>query len=304
MLAQAYRKPEWAYEMLEYLASMQFEDGHPVHIMWPEERTPAQDITRSDNHLWIVYLAYAIIAESGDMSILDRQIPFLAPDKVHHIGSATLWEHLLRGIDFTEKHMGEHGLPLILFSDWNDHLGPFGRRGKGESIMVSQQLIYALRQMIELAELRGEQKLVEKFKARIQQQEEALAKHAWDGDWYLRGLDDDGNPVGSHTAEHMRIWLNSQSWMVISGAGKKEQHIHAMDSAKAQLDTGIGLLLNTPGFPGWPSQESGMANGLPAGYSENGGIFVQANCWAIMAEALLGRGDGHGSITSRSCPRM
>ncbi|MBR2220584.1 MAG: hypothetical protein IJ975_00410, partial [Clostridia bacterium] len=43
----------------------------------------------------------------------------------------------------------------------------------------------------------------------------------------LRGLDDDGNPVGSHTAEHMRIWLNSQSWMVISGAGKKEQHIHA-----------------------------------------------------------------------------
>ena len=34
-----------------------------------------------------------------------------------------------------------------------------------------------------------------------------------------------------------------------------------------------------------------MANGLPAGYSENGGIFVQANCWAIMAEALLGRGD-------------
>ncbi len=34
-----------------------------------------------------------------------------------------------------------------------------------------------------------------------------------------------------------------------------------------------------------------MVNGLPAGYSENGGVFCQANCWAIMAEALLGRGD-------------
>lgn len=34
-----------------------------------------------------------------------------------------------------------------------------------------------------------------------------------------------------------------------------------------------------------------MVNGLPAGYSENGGIFCQANCWAIMAEALLGRGN-------------
>lgn len=291
MLAQAYRKPEWAYEMLSFLASQQFEDGHPVHIMWPEEKNPAQDITRSDNHLWIVYLAYAIIAESGDLSILDREIPFLAPDKISHTGSATLWEHLLRGIDFTEKHLGEHGLPLILFSDWNDHLGPFGRKGKGESIMVSQQLIYALRQLTELALLRGETETAERFTSRIRQQEETLEKYAWDGDWYLRGLDDDANPIGSHTAEHMRIWLNTQSWMVISGAGKKEQHLHAMDSAKAELDTGLGLLLNAPGFPGWPDKRAAMVNGLPAGYSENGGVFCQANCWAIMAEALLGRGD-------------
>lgn len=291
MLAQAYRKPEWAYEMLEYLASQQFEDGHPVHIMWPEENRPAQDITRSDNHLWIVYLAYAIVAETGDLSILDREIPFLAPDMKNHTGSATLWEHLVRGIEFTEKHLGEHGLPLILFSDWNDHLGPFGRRGKGESIMVSQQLIYALRQLIELAELRGDGELVDKFTARIKQQEEALEKYAWDGKWYLRGLDDDGNPIGSHTAKYMRVWINSQSWMVISGAGDVNKHIEAMDNARTELDTGLGLLLNNPGFPGWPSQEAGMTNGLPAGYSENGGVFCQANCWAIMAEALLGRGD-------------
>ena len=290
-LAQAYRKPEWACEMLEYLASQQFEDGHPAHIMWPEEMKPAQDITRSDNHLWLIYLAYAIIAETGDASVLNREIPFLAPDMLNHTGSATLWEHLLRGVDFTEKHLGDHGLPLILFSDWNDHLGPFGRKGKGESVMVSQQLIYALRQMTELAELRGETELAEKFRARIRQQEDALSEYAWDGDWYLRGLDDEGKPVGTHSAEHMRIWLNSQSWMVISGAGDKSQHLHAMDSAKNELDTGMGLLLNAPGFPGWPSKESAMVNGLPAGYSENGGVFVQANCWAIMAEALLGRGD-------------
>lgn len=291
MLAQAYRKPKWAYEMLEYLASQQFEDGHPVHIMWPEERTPAQDITRSDNHLWIVYLAYAIIAETGDMSILDREIPFLAPDKINHTGSATLWEHLLRGIEFTENHLGEHGLPLILYSDWNDHIGPFGRRGKGESVMVSEQLIYALRQLSELALMRRENELAAKFKDRIKQQEDALSKYTWDGDWYIRGLDDDSMPIGSHSAKHMNIWLNAQSWMIISGAGDKKKNIHAMDSAREKLDTGLGLLLNAPGFPSWPSKESSMVNGLPAGFSENGGIFVQANCWAIMAEALLGRGD-------------
>lgn len=291
MLAQAYRKPEWATEMLCYLASQQFEDGHPVHIMWPEENRPAQDITRSDNHIWMVYLAYAIAAETGDISFLEKEVPFLAPDMLHHEGGASLWEHLMRGIDFTENHLGEHGLPLILYSDWNDHSGPFGRKGKGETVFVSEQHIYALRQLIELAELRGDKEIVQRFKELIEKQEKALEKYAWDGDWFIRGLDDDGNPFGSHTQEHARIWVNPQSWMVIAGAGSKEKQIHAMDSARKELDTGMGLLLNAPGYPGWPSKEATMVNGLPAGYSENGGVFCQANCWAIMAEALLGRGN-------------
>lgn len=290
-LAQAYRKPEWARQMLEYLASQQFEDGHPVHIMWPEENRPAQDITRSDNHIWLVYLAYAIAAETGDISFLDKEVPFLAPDMISHTGGATLWEHLLRGVDFTEKHIGEHGLPLILFSDWNDHLGPYGRKGKGETIFVSEQHIYALRQLSEIAAMRGDRETVERFAGLIKKQEEALERYAWDGDWFLRGLDDDGNPIGAHTAQYGRVWLNPQSWMVIAGAGSKEKQLHAMDSARKELDTGMGLLLNAPGYPGWPAKESAMVNGLPAGYSENGGVFCQANCWAIMAEALLGRGN-------------
>jgi len=290
-LAQAYRKPEWAIEMLEYLASMQFEDGHPVHIMWPEEKRPAQDITRSDNHLWIVYLAYAIAAETGDITFLDKEIPFLAQDMMGKTGSATLWEHLLRGIDFTGKHMGSHGLPLILYSDWNDHLGPYGRKGKGESIFVSQQLIYALRQLIELAEKRGEHELADRFEKRVAQQEQALEQFAWDGEWYLRGLDDDGNTVGTHDAENARIWINPQSWMVIAGAGDLQKQRTAMESANKLLNTELGILINTPGYPGWPDRKSLMVNGLQAGYSENAGVFVQANCWAIMAEALLGNGD-------------
>ena len=290
MLAQAYRKPEWAKEMLWYLASEQLEDGHAIHTAWPEEKRPPQDITRSDDHIWMVYLAYAIAAETGNLSFLDKEIPFLGTDLVTPVGSATMWEHLLRGADFTEKHLGDHNLPLILFSDWNDHLGPFGRKGKGESIMVSQQHIYALRQLSEMAEMRGDAEVVNRFAALIEKQEKALEQYAWDGEWFLRGLDDEAKPIGTHTQEHARIWLNAQSWMVIADACKAHQ-IEGMDSAAKELDTGMGLLLNTPGYPGWPNKEAAMDNGLPAGYSENGGVFCQANCWAIMAEALLGRGD-------------
>lgn len=291
MLAQAYRKPEWATEMLNYLATQQFEDGHTVHTAWPEDNKPPQDITRSDDHIWPIYLAYAIAAETGDLSFLDTELPFLGKDMKTPVHPATLWEHLLRGVEFTENHMGAHGLPLILFSDWNDHLGPFGRKGKGETIFVSEQHIYALRQLSELADLRGEHDLVEHFGRLIQRQEEALAKYCWDGEWYLRGIDDDGNPVGSHTCDYAKIWVNAQSWMIIAGSGEREKNIQAMDAVKSHLDTGMGLQINAPGYPTEPGSTDHKANGLPAGYSENGGIFCQANCWAIMAEALLGRGD-------------
>lgn len=291
MLAQAYRKPEWAQEMLFYLASLQLEDGHPVHTAWPEENKLPQDIARSDNHFWMVYLAYAIAAESGNLNFLDQEIPFLAADLITPVGSAPLWEHLMRGIAFTEKHLGEHGLPLILFSDWNDHLGPFGRRGKGESIMVAEQYIYALRQLSEMAIARGDRANVRRFQEQIKNQKAALEQYAWDGNWFLRGLDDDAHPIGARSAAHAHIWLNPQSWMVIADACAKEKQVQAMDSVAKELDTGLGLLLNTPGYPGWPAKESERVNGLPAGYSENGGVFCQANCWAIMAEALLGRGD-------------
>lgn len=285
MLAQAYRKPEWAAEMLRYLASQQLEDGHTVHTCWPVEGKLPQDITRSDDHIWLVYLAYAIVAESGDFSILDEPIPFLDKDYKTAVNPAPLWEHLLRGVEFTEKHMGEHGLPLILFSDWNDHLGPFGRKGRGETVMVSQQHIYALRELCELAEKRGDTAAVERFFKLIEKQKDALNKYCWDGQWYLRGIDDDGNPVGSASNEYAKIWVNSQSWMVIAGCGERENDLRAMDSVKEHMDTGMGLLINTPGLP------ADKANNLPAGYSENGGIFCQANCWAIIAEALLGRGE-------------
>lgn len=285
MLAQAYRKPKWAEEMLCYLASQQFEDGSTVHQSWPEDEKLPQVATRSDNHIWMTYLAHAIAAETGDLSFLNREVPFLGKDLKSAVSPASLFEHLLRGVSFTENNKGEHGLPLILFSDWNDHLGPFGRKGKGESIFVSQQHIYQLKLLQELAEARGDVACAERLKALQKQQEAALDTFAWDGKWYRRGYDDEGQPIGTASDANARIWVNTQSWNIIAGAGTREHNTQAMDSVKEQLDTGMGLMINFPSLP------DSMVNGLPKGYSENGGVFCQANCWAIMAEALLGRAE-------------
>ena len=151
---------------------------------------------------------------------------------------------------------------------------------------MAHQHILALRQLSEMAEVRGDFDEAERFRGLIKKQENALEKYCWDGEWYLRGFDDDGTPIGSKDAEYAKIWVNAQSWMIISGCGTKEQNLLAMDSVGKHMDTGMGLLINKAS-----STSITAPNGLPAGYSENGGIFCQANCWAIMAEAILGRGN-------------
>ncbi|MGI6107763.1 MAG: GH36-type glycosyl hydrolase domain-containing protein [Lachnospiraceae bacterium] len=291
MLAQAYRRPDWAAEALCRLASMQFEDGRAVHTFWPEENRLPDPVTRSDDHLWLIYLAAAIIAETGDDSLLDRQVPFLGEDLKTPTKPASLWEHLLRAAQFTETHLGAHGLPLILFSDWNDHIGPFGRRGKGETVFAAEQYVIALNRLCGMAEGRGEHELAGTMREKMRRQAEALEKYAWDGRWYLRGFDDDGKPIGSHDARYAKIWVNTQSWMIMAGCGREDRNIAAMDSVRQYLDTGMGLLINYPSFQSEDGSANRLVNNLPAGYSENGGIFCQANCWAIIAEALLGRGD-------------
>ena len=100
-----------------------------------------------------------------------------------------------------------------------------------------------------MAELRADKAAAERFAKLIQKQETALEQYAWDGAWFLRGLDDEAQPIGTHSAEHARIWLNAQSWMVIAGACSREQQLCAMDSAAHQFLVGNdNFRLSADGF--------------------------------------------------------
>jgi len=115
-------------------------------------------------------------------------------------------------------------------------------------------------------------------------------KHGWDGEWFLRYFDWDGTPLGSHKNEHGQIFLNSQSWAVISGFAPYEKARQAMDSVFSRLNTPNGIKLSTPGFNGFDPTIGGVST-YPPGAKENGGIFLHANPWAMIAETMLGNGE-------------
>jgi cellobiose phosphorylase len=306
MVGVAYRDPQWATDMCLYLLSQQFEDGHAVHACYPEDGPGSFHGTgnkHADDHLWMPMVVYAILSETGDYSLLDKDVPWLsAEDNWTTYGSATVWEHLMRGVDFTENNLGHKGFPLTFHGDWNDIILRFSRAGKGESIFCGQQYVIILRQLLEIGEKAGKPQVdLDRLQDCLDRMTANLLEHAWDGDYWRRGFTDEGDIVGTKDAEYGKIFINPQSWSVWAGVGTDEQNNRAMDCAIEQTKTDFGLRLLYPGFKTYPHDPDPFT-GYNPGCAENGAVFCQANGWAILALAKLGRADDAWKIFSDMVP--
>ena len=115
-------------------------------------------------------------------------------------------------------------------------------------------------------------------------------QEAWDGNWYVRYFDSDGSPIGSQENEEGKIFTNGQSWPVISGFASSERARMALEAVYTHLNTANGIKLSTPGYDGYDPKKGGVTTYRP-GAKENGGIFLHANPWVMIAETLMGNGN-------------
>ena len=269
-----------AKDKLNLLFTQQYRDGHCNHYCFPAEGWEPVTRIHSDNHLWLVMSCYHIVMEEGKTDYLDEVVEY------YDGGKATVWEHIKKSIEFCMANLGEHGFPLMLSSDWNDMLYKVCRQGKGESIWTSMQLGTVLPMMAKMAELKGEDS--QRYLDIYESQKELINQVAWDGEWFRRCITDEGRFIGSKEEPQAKIWLNTQSWSVISGMGDKEKQVQAMDSVKKYLDTDIGIKKIHPAMKDYPSKEDPLTY-YNKGCGENGSVFCHANTWAIIAECMLKR---------------
>ncbi len=270
-----------AKEKLNLLFTQQYQDGHCNHYCFPTEGWEPVTRIHSDNHLWLVMACYHIIMEEGKTDYLEEAVAY------YDGGMGTVWDHIRRSINFCLTSLGEHGFPLMLASDWNDMLYKVCREGKGESIWTSMQLGTVLPMMAQLAEQKGEDG--KKYLDIYEKQKRLINEVAWDGEWFRRCITDQGRFIGSKAEPQAKIWLNTQSWSVISDMGDREKQIQAMDSVKKYLDTELGIKKIDPAMEtDYPTAEDNLTC-YNKGCGENGSVFCHANTWAIIAECLLGR---------------
>jgi cellobiose phosphorylase len=242
----------------------------------------------SDDHLWIVLAVTAYLKETGDFAFLDEDTPYYEKSRAGKpLESGSVLDHLRRAVAFTKQDVGAHGLPLLGYADWNDTVN----LAKGaESLFTAHLYGKALLELIELMKILGDTTLAEAYKTDHEKMKGLVNQYAWDGAWYVRYFDFDGTPLGSKTNLNGQIYLNGQSWSILSGFATSDRGKQAMESVKQKLHTPKGIKLSTPGFNGFDPRHGGITT-YPPGAKENGGIFLHPNPWAIIAETLLGNGD-------------
>ncbi len=243
------------------------ETGHPSY--------------RADDALWLFPTVYKYIGESGDSAFLDEEIYY-----ANNGEKGTVYDHLKRAIKFSMDNLGNHGMPAGLHADWNDCL----RLGKkGESTFVAFQLVYAVKILRTYAVEKNDTEYV-KYLDEIKAKLDGILADCWNGDRWIRGYKEDGTVIGQRTDPEASMWLNPQSWSVISGFASKEQGEKAMDSVERELNTPYGAMVMYP-----PYVEHGFEGALMQCFNkctkENAGIFSQPQGWLILAESKLGHGN-------------
>lgn len=308
--------PERARERIIDIASTQFPDGGCYHQYQPLTKRGNNDIGGgfNDDPMWLIFGTIAYIKETGDMSILDEPVPF---DNVKG-SEVSLMEHLKVSFDHVVNNLGPHGLPLIGRADWNDclNLNCFSmdpnesfqttenktEGSKAESLMIAGQFVIYGEEYVKLCRKLGLDAEADRAQKHVDDMVEAVKKHGWDGEWFLRAYDFYGNKVGSHENKEGKIFIESQGWCTMAGIGLESGLVEkSLDSVKKYLDCEHGIVLNNPAFTEYV-MEYGEISTYPAGYKENAGIFAHNNPWVIIGETVLGRGDEAWEYYRKICP--
>jgi len=301
-------EPEAAAEKIRFMLSAQVNHGgglplvkfthDPGHEDTPEDASYIQETGhpayRADDALWLFPTVYKYIAETGNVGFLDEVIPFANRDE------GTVYEHLKRALDFSLKHLGPHGMPAGLHADWNDCL----RLGAaGESSFVAFQFYYAFTILREFAACREDSKYLDWLEREQKKLRTLLSDLCWDGDRYIRGFTEAGEVIGNHSAPEANLWLNPQSWAVISGLADGKQAELAMNNVYNRLNTDYGAILMDPPYH-THAFDGALAVIYNAGVKENAGVFSQSQGWLILAEALLGHGNRAFQYFRENAPSM
>lgn len=241
-------------------------------------------IPHTDHCVWLPVCLKAYLDETNHYGMLREQ----ATDREGN--SRTAFERIGNALRWLLKARDHRGLSYIAQGDWCDPMNMVGYKGKGVSGWLSVAAAYALRLWADICVAENEPQLATEFMSGADEINRAVNQHLWDGQWFARGITDDGVVFGTSKDNEGRIFLNPQSWAILGGAADVAQREKMIRAVAQQLETPYGVMLVAPAFTAMREDVGRVTQKFP-GSAENGSIYNHAAVFYIYALYSIGDSD-------------
>lgn len=295
--------PGWGRQILETLFSCQRSDGWFPRQYSAQGRAGRHDMRgHVDAGCWVIELLHHYLCFTKDFAFANVPLAWLDLDE-----EATMLDHALKAIEFfiCQENVGEHGLCKIGEGDWLDSVNRAGLKGRGESVMVTNQAIIAMVEMalvveklkaLGLMDPAQADATMELYERRRRELAEALRTHAFNDAGYFNGVfNDDGkwlfsnkDPDGERRVYGPANWFSISSG--VAGADLTESVLKELEYLRCD----DGYRLYHPPLGRVPIERVGRGGSgdQPAGLWENGNAYNQGSHGFLgRALTVAGRGD-------------
>lgn len=296
-LAPKQAKNSFLIAMSQQQSNGEMPDGILLH---PDaELKYINQVPHADHAVWLTICIKAYLDETNDTSILVEQLPFadstLNADVIEHIELALA--HLIKARD-------HRGLSFIEQGDWCDPMNMVGHKGKGVSSWLSLASAYAIKSWLEIIQCYIPDYSVDKrkhYQMIVDEINLAVNTHLWDGSWYARGITDDNRIFGTENDSEGRIYLNPQSWALLSGAAGIAKKFSMLNEIDKQLNTPYGVMMLAPAYTSMQDDIGRLTQKYP-GVAENGSVYNHAAAFYAYSLYQIGENDLAFQVLKKMIP--
>lgn len=242
-------------------------------------------IPHTDHCVWIPVCLRAYLDETNDYAIFDEPVKAWQGEE-----TKTAFERISNAMRWLLSARDERGLSYIAQGDWCDPMNMVGYKGKGVSGWLSVATAYALNIWADICTHLNKADLAAEFRAGARDVNQAVNTHLWDGEWFGRGITDDGVVFGVSRDSEGRIFLNPQSWAILGGAADADKKSLMIKAVEEQLETPYGVMMLAPAYTAMRDDVGRVTQKFP-GSAENGSVYNHAAVFYVYSLYTIGESD-------------
>ncbi len=299
-MGMSYLNPDKAKESFLLALSQQNKDGSmPDGIIIDEtaELKYINQVPHMDHCVWLPIALSAYLDETGDYAILSQVLPYPGDEG----GEDSVFSRISKALAWLFEQQDDRGLNYIAQGDWNDPMNMVGYKGKGVSAWLTLALAYACKVWSGVCTEFDKAEQAQRFVDISKACNEAVNLHCWSNDRYARGITDDGNVFGVESDPEGKIFLNPQSWAMLSGAADNERETKLLQAVHDNLETHYGVEMLSPAYTQMREDVGRITQKFP-GSAENGSIYNHASAFYAYALFASGRVDKAFTVLRQMIP--